>query len=118
MRLNPIYAILFLLLLTVCSKEEEVAPTLSDLPSCLEDRATVKVVQNEKGILKDEAGLLLIEVVNSNESLAPCNLPSTFQENDQVLFSGNKKEILPNERWAGHPFELTSIKKQGEGTVK
>lgn len=113
MRLYPLYFFMLCLLLgPACSKEEEVTPSPSDLSSCMQDRATVEAIQNVEGILRNEAGLLLIDVTSSNEVLAPCNLPTTFQENDQIVFSGNKKEILPNERWAGHPFELTQIEKQ------
>lgn len=119
MKLIPLYVfILCLLLGAACGKEEEVAPSQPDLTACMQDRATVQAVQNQEGILRSEAELLLIDIIDSNELLAPCNLPEGFQENDLVIFSGNKKEILPNERWAGHPFELTSIKKQGEGEAK
>lgn len=119
MRLYPLYFFMLCLLIgAACSKEEGITPVQSDLSSCMEDRATIEAIQEVEGILKNEAGLLLIEVNNSNEVLAPCNLPKTFQENDQIIFSGNKKEILPNERWAGHPFELTHIEKQSEGEIK
>lgn len=116
MKLRPLYFFLLCLLSgSACSKEDEVMPSPSDVSPCMQERTTIETIEDTEGILTSEAGLLLIEVMNSNEVLAPCNLPGTFQENDQVLFSGNKKEILPNERWAGHPFELTRIEKQSEG---
>lgn len=112
MLLKYTYLLLLLpiLLLFGCGNKDE-DKLQPSLPGCLQDRATMQVLTDQEGTLESEAGLLLINVSSSGELLAPCNLPNTYQENDRVIFSGNKKEILPNERWAGQPFELTHIRK-------
>ncbi len=92
-----------------CRQEEAAAPALT---SCWQDRQTLETVTDGQGNIAFEDGVLVIDVDNANELLEPCNLPEAYRENDQVVFSGNKKEIFPNERRAGQPFELTSIRKQ------
>lgn len=110
MSLKTMWILYFIFLLLSCDEKEESSPQPS-LPGCLQDRNTVQVITDQKGTLQAGGGLLLINVEGSGEVLAPCNLPDNFQEKDQVIFSGNKKEILPNERWAGQPMELTDIEK-------
>lgn len=92
-----------------CRQEEAAAPALAP---CWQDRQTLETVTDRQGTIAFEDGVLVIDVENANELLEPCNLPEAYQEKDQVVFSGNKKEIFPNERRAGQPFELTAIKKQ------
>ncbi len=104
-------------LLASCEQQEDTL-RVDSLPACFEDRATVQVINQQDGTVQYEDGALVILVKMSNEQLVPCNLPDTFQENDKVRFSGNKKEIFPNERRAGQPFELTYIEKTGEETSK
>ncbi|MEO1763697.1 MAG: hypothetical protein AAFR83_17415, partial [Cyanobacteria bacterium J06629_18] len=42
---------------------------------------------------------------------APCNLPDEFKkEGLKIRFSGDVKEIYPNERWAATLFKLSDYK--------
>lgn len=91
--------------LDACQQRDAVQPA----PACLKDRANTDTLQNVRGTVAIDGDLRLILVAGTGEPLAPCNLPDNLQHEDEVIFSGYKKEIFPNERWAGQPFVLTEI---------
>lgn len=72
-------------------------------------RKTVGSVKNQQG--KVERVGDIYRIVTKDSSIVPCNLPAAFkQDGKTILFSGELKEIYPNERWAGTPLKITAIK--------
>ncbi|MCJ8282268.1 MAG: hypothetical protein MJK14_21140, partial [Rivularia sp. ALOHA_DT_140] len=59
---------------------------------------------------------LYIIITEDNKSrFAPCNLPDKFKkEGLKIRFSGDVKEIYPNDRWAATLFKLTDYKVMDE----
>ncbi|HEY9872516.1 MAG TPA: hypothetical protein V6D12_03735 [Candidatus Obscuribacterales bacterium] len=77
-----------------------------------DDRKTVNTVKNQKGKITLSGGIYVLVTEGTNSiRLGACNLPDAFKKEGQsVLFSGEVKEIYPNERWAATPFKITTIK--------
>ena len=49
--------------------------------------------------------------MESGQRYMACGLPADFQkEGLSVIFSGDRKQIFPNERWMATPFELKDIR--------
>ncbi|MBV6625952.1 MAG: hypothetical protein KI793_23975 [Rivularia sp. (in: Bacteria)] len=77
-----------------------------------DDRKTVGTVKNKVGTVRRIHDKLYIIISEDNRSrFAPCNLPDEFKrEGLKIRFSGDIKEIYPNERWAATLFKLTDYK--------
>jgi hypothetical protein len=72
-------------------------------------RKTVGSVKNQQGKIERVGDIY--RIVTKDSSIVPCNLPDAFkQDSKTILFSGELKEIYPNERWAATPFKITAIK--------
>lgn len=74
-------------------------------------RKTVQTVRNQKGKIKLIGNSYVIITEGNNEiRLTACNLPDALKiEGKTILFSGEVKEIYPNERWIATPFKMTAV---------
>lgn len=77
-----------------------------------DNRKTVETVENKVGTVRRIHDKLYIIISEDNRSrFAPCNLPDEFKKDGlRIVFSGDVKEIYPNERWAATLFKLTDYK--------
>lgn len=77
-----------------------------------DSRKTVETVENQVGTIKRIHDKLYIIVTEDNTGrFAPCNLADKFKQDGlKILFSGDVKEIYPNERWAATLFKLSDYK--------
>lgn len=77
-----------------------------------DSRKTVETVENKVGRIQRIHEKLYIIVTEDNRGrFAPCNLPDKFKKDGLMIrFSGEVKEIYPNERWAATLFKLTDYK--------
>ena len=99
---------------------EAVLREAADIGCKFSDRKTVSQVTNMKGIIKmlskeqtREAASFAIHIPETNQRYTACDLPDYMQrEGVAVIFSGDVKEIFPNERWMATPFEIRSIELQ------
>ncbi len=93
-----------------------------------DDRRTVKMIKDEKGIVKlvarssnpHDGYTLALHVPTTNQRFTACGLPSDMKvAGTVVIFSGEEKVIFPNEKWTATPFELTDITmiQAGDGGV-
>lgn len=81
-----------------------------------DERKTVETVKDSIGTVRRIHDKLYIIITEDNKSrFAPCNLPDKFKkEGLKIRFSGDVKEIYPNERWAATLFKLTDYKVMDE----
>ena len=77
-----------------------------------DSRKTVETVENQVGRIQRIHDKLYIIVTEDNRGrFAPCNFPNKFKKDGlRIVFSGEIKEIYPNERWAATLFKLTDYK--------
>lgn len=76
--------------------------------SCFANRATVKQLTGEKGVVYAIGNDFVIR--NDNWQLFACNLPTAFMVDSlEVEFGADVKEIRNHEHWIGTPCELTYI---------
>ncbi|MDY6901103.1 MAG: hypothetical protein SWZ49_23930 [Cyanobacteriota bacterium] len=83
-----------------------------DSKCAFDSRKTVDTVENQLGTVRRIHDKLYIIISEDNRSrFAPCNLPNEFKkEGLKIRFSGDVKEIYPNERWAATLFKLSDYK--------
>ncbi|MEM7716150.1 MAG: hypothetical protein AAF349_21680 [Cyanobacteria bacterium P01_A01_bin.68] len=75
-----------------------------------DDRKTVKIIKNRVGIIKDSSILTEDNPTNFESRLSLCSLPEQFRKDGlKIIFSGEIKEIYPNERWAATPLKITDF---------
>ncbi len=79
---------------------------------CYPDRKTISEITGDSGeITKIDSFNFGIKYQGEFNLLLPCNLPLQFRkEGTSVSFTGQVKEVRPEEMWAGHPFVLTDCK--------
>ena len=77
-----------------------------------DSRKTVDTLEKQVGTVRRIHDKLYIIVSEDNRSqFAPCNLPDKLKkEGLKIIYSGDIKEIYPNERWAATLFKLTDYK--------
>ncbi|MGB3760400.1 MAG: hypothetical protein WBA07_29155 [Rivularia sp. (in: cyanobacteria)] len=77
-----------------------------------DSRKTVGTVEKKVGRIQRIHDKLYIIVTEDNSGrFAPCNLPNKFKQDGlKIQFSGDIKEIYPNERWAATLFKLSDYK--------
>lgn len=77
-----------------------------------DNRKTVDTVKNQVGkVRKIHDRLYIIVSKDIRGRFAPCNLPDEFKKDGLMIrFSGDVKEIYPNERWAATLFKLSDYK--------
>ncbi len=77
-----------------------------------DSRKTVGTVENKVGrIQRIHDKLYIIVTEDGSGRFAPCNLPNKFKKDGlKIRFSGEVKEIYPNERWAATLFKLSDYK--------
>lgn len=103
---------------------QEIFISGDDCNPWVEERKTVDFYTNERGIMKE----LLVSRNGSQLFLAPerlgklmysdvvqvCNWPgsilSKLSEGEEIIFSGELKEVYPTENMPGNPFKLTALK--------
>ncbi len=83
------------------------------------NRQTVERIENARGFVElfdvGSMDLVTIRPINLSDNIptgvaVPCNLPSfKFVEGQEVIFSGNVKEIFPTENIVGPHLELKSL---------
>ncbi len=83
--------------------------TKNNSKCAFDSRKTVETVENQVGRIQRIHDKLYIIVTEDNRGrFAPCNLPDKFKQDGlRIVFSGDIKEIYPNERWAATLFKLT-----------
>jgi hypothetical protein len=91
-----------------------------------DNRETTNIVNNKTGVVKRlrnssdltsdlNGGTFLIFMEGESVRYAACNLPeSAMKDGMKITFSGEEKEIKPEERWMGRPIKLTSIREEDE----
>ena len=86
------------------------------LEDCYPDRKTVSSITGDTGeITKIDSFNFGIRYKGDFNLLLPCNLPLQFRKEGIVVsFTGQVKEVKPEEMWAGHPFVLTDCKVKDE----
>ena len=91
--------------------ETSTSPEIS-LEDCYPDRKTISTITGATGeITKIDSFNYGISYKGDYKLLLPCNLPLQFRkEGTMVSFTGDVKEVKPEEMWAGHPFVLTDCK--------
>jgi hypothetical protein len=77
-----------------------------------DSRKTVATVESKVGrIQRIHEKLYIIVSEDGRGRFAPCNLSEEFKKDGlRIVFSGDVKEIYPNERWAATLFKLTDYK--------
>ncbi|AFY56114.1 hypothetical protein Riv7116_3665 [Rivularia sp. PCC 7116] len=83
-----------------------------DSKCAFDSRKTVDTVENKVGKVRRIHDRLYIIVSEENRSrFAPCNFPDELKKDGLMIrFSGDVKEIYPNERWAATLFKLSDYK--------
>ena len=75
-----------------------------------DDRKTVKIINYRVGIIKGGRILTEDNPTNFESRLSLCSLPEKFRKDGiKIIFSGEIKEIYPNERWAATPLKITDF---------
>lgn len=110
----------FLIALLIFKSSCDTASVESDaikLETCDDaDRATVEKLSNIEATvtyLNNEGSIVVIVPdADKTKRFVACNLPEEVSKKDgtSIILSGNVKEIKPNERWAGTPIEMTTLK--------
>ncbi|MBK0402283.1 hypothetical protein I5M27_04760 [Adhaeribacter sp. BT258] len=88
------------------------------MPCGFDDRATVEKHQNQPGQImalpnaaEPEGVIYLIAIPDQNRRFSACNLPQSLKKDGmKIQFSGEVKEIKPEERWLATPYKLNSVK--------
>jgi hypothetical protein len=77
-----------------------------------DSRKTVDTVKNQVGTVRRiHDKLYIIVTENGRGRFAPCNFPNEFKKDGlKIQFSGDIKEVYPNERWAATLFKLSDYK--------
>jgi len=122
--MKPITCLLFAMLLAgmmSCEREDVLYRTADcgDNPveiqsNCYEDRAMVRTYTNQPGmVIQMEPGRFAIVPEGDSIRLDDCNLPEPLKaEGMRIQFSGEQKEVYPNEKWAAYPFNFTCVSRQ------
>jgi hypothetical protein len=81
------------------------------LADCHSDRKTVGQLKSVHAKITSEgAEWTLVPIDDDSQRYGACNMVDfEFEEGQEVVFSANIKEILPNERWAATPIVLTAF---------
>ncbi|BAY86271.1 hypothetical protein NIES267_57770 [Calothrix parasitica NIES-267] len=84
---------------------------MKNISECwFDDRKTVKIIKDRVGIIKDGSLLTEDNPTNFESRLSLCSLPEQFRKDGlKIIFSGEIKEIYPNERWASTPLKITDF---------
>lgn len=91
------------------TQRQSVQPSLIPSECSLDERKTVGSVKEQQGKIERLGDSY--RIISKDTILVPCNLPDAFKQDGKIiLFSGDLKEIYPNERWAGLPFKITDVK--------
>ena len=97
---------------TVTTSQKILAQSTQLSSKCVYDtRKTVQTVKSQKGKVTLVANnyVIVTEGVNGTRFVT-CNLPDAFKtEGKAIVFSGEVKEIYPNERLVATPFKITAI---------
>tara|TARA_Y100001956_G_C4064951_1_gene161207 strand:+ start:426 stop:812 length:387 start_codon:yes stop_codon:yes gene_type:complete len=77
-----------------------------------DDRKNAGEIINTAGKIILSVRVYMIEL-EDGQRFYPCNLPVKYRKEElRVVISGNIKQVKPNERWGGKPFQITSIQTQ------
>jgi hypothetical protein len=88
------------------------------MPCGFDDRPTVEKHQNQLGQImtlpsasEPEGVLYIITIPDQNRRFSACNLPQSLKKDGmKIQFSGEVKEIKPEERWLATPYKLSAVK--------
>lgn len=100
---------------------QEIAVSDDDCHPWVEERKTVDVYENERGVMKQLLSINQLFLAPERMSkymysdvVQVCNWPdsilSELSEGDTIVFSGELKEVYPTENMPGNPFKLTRLK--------
>ena len=94
-----------------CPPPRETSKTQHFSEDCYPDRKTVSGITRVTGRILKVGSIYAIALIDDDSRrYGPCNLTEQWQEEGKVvIFSGDVKEIRPNERWPATPFVLTMI---------
>ncbi|MBW4577330.1 MAG: hypothetical protein KME08_18840 [Aphanothece sp. CMT-3BRIN-NPC111] len=91
------------------TQRQSVQPSLISSECSLDERKTVGSLKEQQGKIERMGDSY--RIISKDTILVPCNLPDAFKQDGKIiLFSGDLKEVYPNERWAGLPFKITDVK--------
>jgi len=80
-----------------------------EIEDCFYPRKTIRTITDEEGKMLQVSGHYVI-VSNVKGRYQPCKVTEEFRKDGlEVIFSGDKLEIFPNERRIGTPLRLESL---------
>ncbi|MFC5269675.1 hypothetical protein [Adhaeribacter terreus] len=88
------------------------------LPCGFDDRVTVEKHQNQIGQImalpnatEPDGIMYVITIPEQNRRFSACNMPQSIKKDGmKIQFSGDVKEIKPEERWLATPYKLSALK--------
>ena len=100
---------------------QEIPVSDDDCDPWVEERKTVDIYENERGVMKQLLSINQLFLAPERMSkymysdvVQVCNWPdsilSELSEGDEIMFSGELKEVYPTENMPGNPFKLTALK--------
>ncbi len=111
-----VIAAIFVTGMSSCRQAEPKPEAKSESESQPATAALTDVAATLKRFPIDAETFLLIPEAHPDERYLPDDLPEAFREDGlRVLFSGELREILPNERLIGTPIRLLRIERR-DGT--
>jgi hypothetical protein len=103
--------ILFIFSISCSSKNKIQSDSTSLKQNCYQDREVNSRIEREIGKIEFMLDAFFISTENSRYQ--PCEMPDSFQKEGLVIiFSGETRKPLPNERRAGTPIHLEQIELQ------
>lgn len=79
---------------------------------CYPDRTVVKLIQDEPGVIIQSGDVMIIDCIEAGHRLHACELPDWASVGTEVMVTGVMKNTKENERRAGTPFLIHTLKRK------
>ena len=97
---------------------ESATVEIASMPCGFDNRATTAKHDNQQGVIaaipmanQPEGLLYVITIPGDNQRFSACNMPESLKKDGlKIMFSGEVKEIMPEERWVATPYKLSAVK--------
>ena len=88
------------------------------MPCGYDNRATTEKQKDQQGVIitipnaaEPEGVSYIISIPNENRRFTACNMPESLKKDGmKIMFSGEVKEIKPEEKWLATPYKLSAVK--------